>query len=405
MQTALTVTGSMDIIPSESVEYTLESYFVRVSPGSRIIYWIIIGAVTLSLAALPLIYVDVSVQARGYFQSDIEKQVINSPFDGRVIYSSVRTGKEVEMGDTLLIIDSETIRSQNDVLVKEIEENDRSMGDLKKLVSLTASGELPFTLRLATPRYNSEYASFSKLYLLSYQKFKKTQQEHNRNTVLHDQKLIADADFEASQYTFNNDRENLGRTLLLQKAAWQTDLTQRKNDSVSLEGNRKRLEAELENRIVTSPVSGEIIRSSEIQKGSFVLANQNITEISPEGDLFAVCYVKPSDIGLIHENQPVIIQVDAFNHNEWGMLKGAINDISDDMITDNSSGAFFRIKCRLDSRHLSLRNGYEAEMKKGMSLTARMIVTRRSLFNLLFDKMDKWFNPYMSDHKKISLEN
>ena len=44
--------------------------------------------------------------------------------------------------------------------------------------------------------------------------------------------------------------------------------------------------------------------------------------------------------------------------------------------------------------YLVLRNGYSAEMRKGMSLTARIIIARRSLFNLLFDKMNKWVNPY-----------
>jgi len=29
-----------------------------------------------------------------------------------------------------------------------------------------------------------------------------------------------------------------------------------------------------------------------------------------------------------------------------------------------------------------------------MSFNARIVVIRRSLFHLLFDKADKWFNPY-----------
>jgi hypothetical protein len=76
------------------------------------------------------------------------------------------------------------------------------------------------------------------------------------------------------------------------------------------------------------------------------------------------------------------------------MLDGSIIDISDDMIVENGSTAYFRIKCRPDKTSLSLKNGQTASVKKGMSLNARIVVTRRSLFNLLFDKTDKWFNPY-----------
>jgi len=50
---------------------------------------------------------------------------------------------------------------------------------------------------------------------------------------------------------------------------------------------------------------------------------------------------KPADIGLLHENQQVRIQVDAFNYNEWGMLEGRIIDISDDMIVENVQPLIF----------------------------------------------------------------
>jgi len=168
----------------------------------------------------------------------------------------------------------------------------------------------------------------------------------------------------------------------------------RKNDSVRLLADLKQCLEELTNRIVIAPTSGEIIQSSDILPGSIVTPGQKIAEISPEGELIATCFVKPADIGLIHEKQKVKIQVDAFNFNEWGMLQGNIIDISDDMILENGSAAYFRVKCKPEKKFLSLKNGYKAEIKKGMSLNIRILVTRRSLYHLLFDKADKWFNPY-----------
>ena len=49
--------------------------------------------ILIGIAILPFIYVDVSVQARGYFQSDIEKQVVYTPFQGKIIYTSIRNGE------------------------------------------------------------------------------------------------------------------------------------------------------------------------------------------------------------------------------------------------------------------------------------------------------------------------
>ena len=79
-----------------------------------------------------------------------------------------------------------------------------------------------------------------------------------------------------------------------------------------------------------------------------------------------------------------------------GIAGCEIIDISDDMIIENGSTAYFRIRCKPEKTFLSLKNGTEAEIKKGMSLNSRIVVTRRSLFNLLFDKADKWFNPYLT---------
>ena len=152
---------------------------------------------------------------------------------------------------------------------------------------------------------------------------------------------------------------------------------------------------ELDNRVMLAPVAGEIIQSADIQSGSVVGLNQLIAEISPEGELVATCFVNPGDIGLINTSQDVRIMVDAFHYNEWGMLNASISEISDDMIVDSESNVYFRIRCRPEKTFLSLKNGVRADLKKGMSLNARIVVTRRSLFNLLFDKADKWFNPYI----------
>ncbi|GHT22645.1 hypothetical protein AGMMS4957_13110 [Bacteroidia bacterium] len=42
---------------------------------------------------------------------------------------------------------------------------------------------------------------------------------------------------------------------------------------------------------------------------------------------------------------------------------------------------------------LQLKNGYKGNLKKGMTLTGRFYLTDRSLWQLLFDKVDNWVNP------------
>jgi HlyD family secretion protein len=247
---------------------------------------------------------------------------------------------------------------------------------------------------LTTQRYKAEFANLKSQHTIQLQKLEKKKAEHIRNELLYQQQIIPKIEYENSLYSLNSEKDNLKQIFLAQKSLWQNDLTLRRNESVQLLADLKQCSEDLTNRIILAPVGGEIIQSSDIQTGSIVSSGQKIAEISPEGDLIATCFVKPSDIGLIHEKQKVKIQVDAYNFNEWGMLQGEIIDISDDMIVENGSTTYFRVKCKPEKIFLSLRNGYKANVKKGMSLNTRILVIRRSLYHLLFDKTDKWFNPY-----------
>jgi len=387
----------MDLIPSTLTNCTLESYLIKVTSRSQIIYWTILVMVILGIGVLPFVYVDITVQARGYFQSNIEKQAVYSPYQGKVLFTSIKNGIDIEKGDTLLIIESEASKAQKRTLQKRIPENNRAISDLKKL-TLLDSGLFSFDVKnFQTKKYQAEFSKIKNSIEIQSQKYRKSKTEHERNVILHDQDLIADTEFENSLFIYQTEEKNLDQILIYNKSLWQSDLMQRINDAATLQAELEGCLEQLRNRIVLAPVSGEIIRSSEIQEGAIIGSNQQVAEISPSGEMVATCFIKPDNIGLINAGQKVRIQVDAFNYNEWGLLDASIIDISDDIIVENGENAYFRIKCKPEKTFLSLKNGVNAEIRKGMSLNARIIVNRRSLFNLLFDKVDKWVNPYFND--------
>jgi membrane fusion protein, peptide pheromone/bacteriocin exporter len=384
----------MDLIPFSLSELSLETYMVSITTRSRIIYWIVVGTIISGISMLPFIYIDVSVQAHGYFQSDIEKQTILAPFQGKVIKTSLKNGDTFKKGDTLLVIDTESIKAQYNSIVEQIEDNNASIKDLEQLTKIRSIEDKSFYKGLITQRYKAEYVNLRGQQSIQLQKFDKKKTEHERNEVLYRQQIIAKSDYENSLFLLNSEKNNLNQIFVLQNASWENDLMLRKNEASKLEADLKACSEGLANRTILAPTDGEIIQCSDFQVGSIVTAGQKIAEISPSGELIANCYVRPADIGLIHEKQKVKIQVDAFNHNEWGMLSGYIINISDDMIIEGGSAAYFRIKCKPDQTFLTLKNGYRAEIKKGMSLSTRIFVVKRSLYHLLFDKADKWFNPY-----------
>ena len=90
---------------------------------------------------------------------------------------------------------------------------------------------------------------------------------------------------------------------------------------------------------------------------------------------------------------PVNVQVESFNYNEWGTLPGKVKEISSDFLTDNQGNSFYKVKCEMEQDYLTLKNGQIGKLKKGMTVSAHFMVTRRSLFDLLYQKIDNWANP------------
>lgn len=126
--------------------------------------------------------------------------------------------------------------------------------------------------------------------------------------------------------------------------------------------------------------------------GNFVSPSQTIAYVSANDNLLVECYVSPTDIGYISINQDIKFQLDAFNYNQWGMATGVVQEISEDISTINNKPVF-KVRCLLHNKYLSLNTGYKGYLKKGMTLTGRFYLTNRTLWQLLFDKINDWVNP------------
>ena len=95
---------------------------------------------------------------------------------------------------------------------------------------------------------------------------------------------------------------------------------------------------------------------------------------------------------MIQPGKPVNFQIDAFNYNQWGLATGRITQISKDVDMVNNQPVF-KVKCFIDQNNLTLKNGFKGYLDKGMTLSARFQLTERTLFDLLYDKVDDWLNP------------
>jgi HlyD family secretion protein len=177
-----------------------------------------------------------------------------------------------------------------------------------------------------------------------------------------------------------------------QLSQWQGDLTAIQLELTQLQSEEKQLQKEKELYQIKAPLTGAVGQLVGLSPGSYVQAGEVLGTISPDATLIAECYVSPKDIGHLRPGMPVRFQVDAFNYNEWGLIHGVVQEVSSDYsLMDNQP--VFKVKCRLGQNFLQLKNGYKGTLKKGMTLRAHFTATRRTLWQLLYDKADDWMNP------------
>lgn len=167
-------------------------------------------------------------------------------------------------------------------------------------------------------------------------------------------------------------------------------------DNLDLISRIARLIQSKRSYVVLAPADGYIIQTSGLKVGSFINSGQTIGLLSQDENLIAECYIKPSDIGFIRLNQRVKFQIDAFNYREWGTVEGKVVEISNDVFVLSPNESVFRVRCKLNRDFLVLRNNYRGNLKKGMSLTGQFFLTKRTLSQLFFDKIDNWMNPNLT---------
>jgi len=347
------------------------------------------------MAALPFIYITVSINSSGIVQSNIEKVGVFSPISGRVVSMALTDNKSVKKGVTLLKIDG----TEPDVRIglnrNRLERIQQLMHDaelLGKMPELMTNHPLP----LQTVQYTSAWKQFAAEAEQKKQLLNHRRETRERFQILFDKKMISSAEFEKYEYEYQQAESEYRLTEYRYRSQWNSEASEYRNEWNELKSLEVQLGVQQKFHAIEAPVDGTLQNLVGIQVGSFVSASQKLAEISPDSMLVAYCFVSPSDIGLIRKGQEVRFRIDAFDYNLWGMLHGNVLDISDDVRITEGNKPMFRVKCLFNRNYLVLENGYKGQIKKGMTFMAHFSVARRNLFQLLYEKVDDWLNPLKS---------
>jgi multidrug resistance efflux pump len=364
---------------------TLENLIAKNKTKSISIYLVLLLALLVFLALLPVIKVDISSQSRGMVRSTTDNVPLTSLVNGKVTFINLKNNRLVQKGDTLVKITQENLdteKATNQVLSGGLQDQVRDLA----LVILAKSNSLK------TPAVQQEWYSYASRQNELKSKIAQAKTVYDRNKKLYDKGIIARAEYEKYTFDYTYTKQALSGLEKNQRSLWQNKKRELEEQIKNLNGSLQKIKVEAKNYVITAPISGTIENFSGIQVGSFLNASQPIATISATDKLIVESSVSPNDIGLIQKNQKVKFQIDAFNYNQWGLLEGKVIDI-DRNITVQGEQAFFKVRCALNNTAMQLQSGYKTKVSKGMTLTTRYIISRRSLYDLLFDKVDDWINP------------
>ena len=359
---------------------------------TTIIYQGLLLAIACCLIALPLVEVPISVSARGSVRPRQENIQVISLVSGRIIQSSlIQNNQRVNKGDTLLVVTSATLASKKAHQQQLRQDYVAQIVDLDNLLSQNGK-------TLHTALYQMELASLQQKIAEIETQITLARRELDRNSALYKDGVVSLAEYEKSLYQHAQLVEQQNSLTEQQHATWQSKKRELEQQLISLSSEIDVMEIEEANYVVKATASGRITNLEGFQPGNYLVQGQHLADISTEESLVAECFVPSASIGFIHIGQAVKFQIDTYNYNQWGMLDGEVVDINTNVVVDEQTGqSFFRVRCRLHQNYLMLKNGYRALVGKGNTYTARFYLLDRTLWQLLFDRVDDWFNPHLKD--------
>ncbi len=372
------------IFPKEIIDNTVEVYHTKISTKTKSIYWIILAFVIILFFSLFIIQVNVSKQSRGAIRSHFENSTIQTTVSGEIAYLNMNENLVVSKGDTLLKLKTSILNEQQRLYVNKINQNKQFISDL----NLMLENKIPSY----TSRYISEYEKLNARKIELKNNVDYLKKQYKVDSKLYQKNIISNYEYEKTKNSYENSVKQLNSVVKEFISNWQLEKTKLLIENKEYESSINQIEKEKEHYIITAPANGVLLQVLGLNTGNFISPAQQLAIISINDSLVAECYISPMDIGYIQIGQIVNFQFDTFNYREWGMIKGKVDEIIYDALLSDGQPVF-RVRCSLDKNTLYLKNGYSGKIQKGMSFTARFYVAERSLWQMLFDKLDNWLNP------------
>jgi membrane fusion protein (multidrug efflux system) len=269
---------------------------------------------------------------------------IETPVDGRVVATNLVLGREVQAGEGLIELETETQRLQRQ------EERTRLAALTQQLAALrtevgAASQALTEAQQAAQVAVDEARAQFQEALVRA----QFATEEATRAARLHARGFLAEVDLlrlqaeaqrrQAAASSLQLAVERLQREQQMRQSDRKVQLERLQREITQLEGQRttitatlERLAHELERRHIRAPVAGRLGEVTPLQIGTFVKAGDRLAAVVPAGSLKVVADFLPAvALGRVQAGQPARLRLDSFPWAQYGSLVATVASVASEV--------------------------------------------------------------------------
>ena len=345
----------------------------------RSITWGLIGTTGFAVAWLSLARTDEIIVASGSLQPIGSVRDIQMPLGGIVDEILVKDGDEVEAGDVVMRLDTETSSQKQKSLQKSLSLKENQL-ELKKLESKRVKNLTQDRIKTLT-----EKVKFEKEILFRYKMLAKEgavaelQYLQQRNTVQEVEGRLRESKLDG----------------LRQEAIQHQQIQLLLSELANLQSQLTETEVTLRYQSLRSPVDGIVFDLKPKNPGYAGQGTEPLMKIVPFNALEAKVEISSSDIGFVRKGMEVDISIDSFPASDFGALMGKVDQLGSDALAPDQAKQRneyrFPALIKFDAKDFKLKDGKYIWISKnknlplqvGMSLTANIKLRKVSYLQLL----------------------
>ena len=147
--------------------------------------------------------------------------------------------------------------------------------------------------------------------------------------------------------------------------------------------NQTALEDRVSRTTIRSPVKGVVQRLYANTIGGVIAPGGEIMEIVPREDALLIeVRIKPADIAYINVGQEARLKFTAYDFAIHGSLKGIVNFVSADTVTDEEGVSYYVARVRPEKPYLGIKSN-PMQIKVGMASETDIITDKKTILEYL----------------------